>query len=209
MIDKKQIQEEIRQQYSNHKDFEEILKDFSYDINLSKWAYLFATQKFETNHELSRKVFHYALASSKDFRDYLDFAFYISKEDGLCDNTLAKEAYKLAITKATLLRDIRYVADILSTKDTSFRDENMAKSVYKDAIAQSKTAYDFVAIAESLCDKNMLNDKDFAKEVYELAIKACENSDELEAVAESVAQEDNLFDEKWAAKIFSMSTLSK
>ncbi|AXX91871.1 hypothetical protein CPU12_06055 [Malaciobacter molluscorum LMG 25693] len=209
MIDKKQIQEEIIQQYSNHDDFDEILRDFSYDINLSKWAYLFATKKFETNHDLSRKVFHYALASSKDFRDYLDFAYYISKEDGLCDNTLAKEAYKLAITKATLLRDMRYIADTLSTKDNSFTDENMAKSVYKDAIKQSNTAYDYVSIAESLCDEKMLNDKEFAKEVYELAIKACENSDELEAIAQSVVQEDNLADETWALKIYSMSSLSK
>ncbi|RXJ86693.1 hypothetical protein [Arcobacter sp. CECT 8985] len=209
MIEKKQILKEITQQYSNHEDFEQILKDFAYDINLAKWGYLFSTDKFDNNHDISRKVFHCALALSKDFRDYIDFAFYISKEDGLCDITLAKEAYKLAISKVVLLRDLRHIADMLATKKDSFYDKEMAKKVYEEAISKSKTAFDFVAIAESLCDSNMLNDKEMAKEVYEKAIKSCENSDELEAVADSVIQEDNLFDEQWASKIYSISTLSK
>ncbi|RXI47481.1 hypothetical protein CRU99_02300 [Malaciobacter mytili] len=204
MLDKKQLLQEIETTYKNHKKIKEILKDFEYGINLNNWAYQFTKEDFGKNIELSRKLFHFTLSNASEFRDYIDFAKYISKNDGLSDNELAKEAYKLALSKVTLLRDLRNLADILALKKDSFYDKDMAKEVYKEALLKTTSPYDYLCIAESLCNKDMLNDKVWAKEVYKLAIKASSNSDDLEAIAQSVALEENLDDEEWSNKIFSM-----
>ncbi|AXH09291.1 hypothetical protein CP960_02155 [Malaciobacter halophilus] len=206
MITKKDIVEEIRQELSDSKSLDEILKDLEYEVNLSKWAYRFSTQEFEKKQNLSRKLFHYVLSNAQDYRDYVDFAYYISKKDGLADDDLSKEAYKLAISKITLFRDLRSIADILAKPKDSFYDENMAKSVYKEAIEKASSAYEYLTLAESLCDKSLLNDKQWAKEVYKLALKIASTSDEYEAIAESILNEDNLDDEKWANEVFSISS---
>ncbi len=203
MLDKKQLLQEIETTYKDHKKIKQILKDFEYGIYLNTWAYEFSKEEFGKNIELSRKLFHYTLSTATEFRDYMDFAKYISKKDGLADNQLAKEAYKLALSKVTLLRDLRNLADVLALKNDSFYDKDMAKEVYKEALFKTTLPYDYLCIAESLCNESMLDDKIWAKEVYNLAIKASSNSDDLEAIAQSV--EENLDDEKWANKIFSMS----
>lgn len=198
-----QLLQEIETTYKNHKKIKQILKDFQYGIYLNNWAYEFSKEEFGKNIELSRKIFHFTLSTATEFRNYIEFATYISKKDGLADEELAKEAYKLALSKVTLLRDLRNLADNLATKKDSFYDKDMAKEIYKEALLKTTLPYDYLCIAESLCNQNMLNDKVWAKEVYKLAIKASSNSDDLEAIAQSV--EENLDDEVWANKIFSMS----
>lgn len=209
MIEKKDIVEEIRQDLSNNKKLDEILKDLEYEANLARWAHRFSTNEFEKNINLSRKLFHYVLSSAKDYRDYVDFAFYISKKDGLEDNNLAKEAYKLAVTKITLLRDLRTVADILAKEKDSFYDKEMAKSIYSEAIEKATIVYEYLTIAESLSDKELLNDKKWAKEVYQEAIKISSTADEIETIAQSIANEDTLDDDKWANEVFALSSKYK
>lgn len=202
MIDK-ELFEQIANTYNNHKDFQELKTCLENDINLAFWAHNFTKENFGKNIELSNRLFDYALRVAKDFRDYKDYALYISKESGLANKELAKEAYNIAVTKITTLRDLRNLADILSKESDSFYDKDMAKAIYAEVLEKSSNSYDFYCTAESLCNDELLNDKKWAREVYELAVKSTQDGDELTYIADSIAEEDNLGDEKWADEIYS------
>lgn len=199
----KELFKEIINTYKGYKDFQELKMHLENDINLAFWAHNFTDKKFNSNIKLSNKLFDYALRVAKDFRDYKDYAVYISKDSGLANKELAKEACKIAITKITTLRDLRNFADLLAKKSDSFYDQDMSKSIYKEVLSKSFSAYDFYCTAESLCNVELLNDKKWAKEVYELAIESAKSGDELTYIADSIAEEDNLGDEKWASEIYS------
>lgn len=202
MIDK-ELFHEITTTFEKHHHINDIKMHLENDINLSFWAHTFSTKEFGKQLDLAHKLFDYALRVAKDFRDYKDYAFYISKQSGLANNDLAREAYNLAITKITILRDLRNIADLLSKKSDSFYDKEMAKVIYAEVIEKSSNAYDFYCTAESLCDKTLQDDKKWAKEVYQMAIDSATDDDELSYIADSIADENNLADEKWADKIYS------
>lgn len=195
--------QEIITTFEKHHQIDEIKTHLENDVNLSFWAHNFSTKEFGKQLDFSHKLFDYALRVAKDFRDYRDYAFYISKDTGLANKELAREAYNLAITKVTILRDLRNIADLLSKESDSFYDKEMAKVIYEEILSKSSSAYDFYCTAESLCDETLLNDKKWASEVYLLAINSATDDNELAYIADSIADEDNLGDEKWADKIYS------
>lgn len=202
MIDTELFQE-INNTFKNHKEINELQIALENDINLSLWAHKFSTSEFGKQLDLSHKLFDYAIRVAKEFRDYKDYAFYISKDSGLANKEMAKEAYKLAIPKITILRDLRNLADTLSTKSDSFYDKEMARVVYTEVLEKSSNAYDYLITAESVCNETLLNDKIWAKEIYSMALESATNDDESTYIADSIADEENLGDEKWAEKIYS------
>lgn len=118
---------------------------------------------------------------------------------------MGKKLIQTAITQITILRDLRSLADDLATKSSKFYDREMAMEIYKEVIEKAQTAYDFYCVAESLCNKDMIDDKDWAIEVYKKGIEVSKNTDELTALADSIADEDGLNDELWSEELYAIA----
>lgn len=201
MIDN-EIFDEIASTYSEHEKIEIILDEIKHDINLNAWANRFCTESFYANFDLAQSLFEYSLSRCETYRDYKDLAFSVGNSNGFNDKEWATKLIMTAITKITLLRDLRVLADDLSRVNSSFYNRDIAYELYKEAIEKSKSAYDYYCIAESLCNKELLDDKDWATDIYQKAIESAQDADELTYVADSIAHEDNLDDEEWSNELY-------
>lgn len=204
MIDN-EILDEIAASYAEHEKLNQILEDLKQDINVIYWGERFCEEAFYHNVDLSEALFEYAFEKCEDYRDYKALAFAVGKTGGFDDKEWAKELIDTAVTKVVLLRDLLYLADAVATKNASFYDRGYASALYKEAIEKSKTAYEFYCIAESICQKGMLDDQDWAQDVYQKAIEAAQDADELAYIADSIADEDNLGDEEWAEELYKIA----
>lgn len=201
MIDNKII-EEITSTYSEHEKIIDILNDIKQDANITFWADKFCSEEFSSNCDLAQPLFEYALHNCEEYRDYKELAFRVGNSNGFDDKEWANKLIMTAITKITNLRDLRVLADDLAQENNSFYDRGISMELYKEAIEKSKSAYDFYCIAESLCNKDLLDDKDWATDIYQKAIEVAADSDELTYIADSIADEDNLDDEKWSEELY-------
>lgn len=204
MIDN-EIIDEISSVYINNKKTETLLNDLRQDININFWASQFCSEEYFENFDLAQNLFEYSLMKCESWRDYKELAFSVGKSSGFNDKEWAKKLIITAITKVTILRDLRTLADDLARENDSFYDREMAMELYKEALEKSKSAYDFYCVAESLCDKDLLDDKDWARDVYQKAIEVAADSDELTYIADSIAHEDNLDDEEWSSELYSIA----
>lgn len=201
MIDN-EIIEEIESTYAQNEKLPTILNDINNDTNLAYWAGKFSTEEYFENFDLAQVLFEYAVKKAQTWREYKELAFAVGHSNGYDDKTWARELLNIAITKVTILRDLRTLADALCEKNESFYDRGLAAELYKECIEKAKSAYDFYCIAESLCSSSLLDDKDWAGDVYEMAVNKAENADELTYIADSIADEENLEDEEWAEELY-------
>jgi len=197
-----EIIDEIASSYSEHEKIETILNDIKQDVNINYWADRFCSPAFYENFDLAQSLFEYSLNKCESYRDYKELAFSVGNSDGFDDKDWSKKLIMTAITKVTTLRDLRVLADDIAVQNRGFYDRSIASEIYKEAIEKSSTAYEYYCIAESLCNKSLLDDKDWATDIYQKAIEAAADADELTYIADSIADEDNLDDEEWSNELY-------
>ena len=202
MLDSELI-EEIESSYSNNEKLNTILNDIKNDANIVYWAKEFATEKYNSNSDLSAEMFEYAQEKAQDFRDYKELAFAVGNSSGFNDKEWAQELLDKTIEKITRLRDLVVLADDLARKNLGYYDRDLARTIYIEAIDKSKTAYDFYEVAESLCNYELLDDKEWSEEIYQKAVEVCANADELTYIADSIAAE--LGDESWSESLYKLA----
>ncbi len=200
-----EVLEEINSTYMENKKLPEIMKDLNQDVNITYWAGKFCTQEYYENIDLAEILFEYSLEKCETWRDYKELAFAVGNSSGFDDKEWARELIDKATQKVEILRDLRSLADAIATENLSFYDRGYATELYKEALEKSTTAYEFYCIAESLCNKAMLDDKDWAIDVYQKAVECAADSDELTYIADSIADEENLADEEWAQELYKIA----
>lgn len=204
MIDN-EIIEEISSSYVEHSLYNNIIKDIKEDVNINYWADKFCTQEYYENVDLAQSMFEYSLDNCKDFRAYKELAFTVGNSNAYNDKEWARELLDKTIVNITSLRDLRVLADELSTKNLNFYDKELARSLYTEAIEKSNSAYEYYCIAESLSNLTMLDDETWAREIFLKAVEVSQNSDELTYIADAVADEDGLNDEAWAEELYEIA----
>jgi hypothetical protein len=200
-----EILEEIESTYASFENLNKILSEIKKEGYINYWASQFCKTEYFENFDLAQSMFEYSLSQAQTWRDYKELAFAVGNSHGYDDKTWARELLNIAITKITVLRDLRILADAVCEKNDAFYDRGMSSELYKEVIEKSKNAYDFYCVAESLCASDLLDDKDWAAQVYEMAIEKAESADELTYIADSIAYENNLDDEQWAEELYKIA----
>jgi len=190
--------EKIKEQYSNHEDFEEIITDLEGNDYLDHWAKKFCDNDFDNNKELAKELFTVYADSCKDSSSFVSLADNILDEDYLNDREWAKELFEKA---HLVVEDSRDLVNLASSLASKYKDLEWARTIFNEAIEKAQTSDEYQYIASTLIDEDGLGDKELAITIMK---KAIEFDDITYSDAKGIGYTlFNTFDDKdWAKELY-------
>jgi len=195
------IIEKIKEQYSEHDDFEEIITDLEGNEYLDHWAKKFCDDDFNNNKELAKELFIIYADSCEDCSSFVSLANDILDEDYMDDKEWAKELFEKAIETA---EDSRDYTDIASSISSTYKDLDLGRTLFDKAIEKAETTDDYQYIASSIIDEDGLGDKELAITIMKKAIDF-DNLTYSDAKAIGYTLISTFNDTDWAKELYQKS----
>jgi len=196
-----QVIDALKEEYSDHDDYDEMITDLNGNDYLDHWANKLCEEEFNRNTGIARSLYALQLEKSENYIDISNLAESIANEEYLNDKVWGKELYQKALDLAEISSDILTIADSVISA-SSLSDKPWAKSLYENAIEKADNASDYQEIANSVAREENLNDKVWAKILYNKATEKAEEAYEYQSIAEAIAAEESLNDKDWAREVF-------
>ena len=195
-----QVIDALKEQYSDHTDYDDMITDLNNNEYLDHWANRLCDQEFNRNIEIARSLYTLLLEKSDTCSDILGLAENILNEEYLNDKIWAKSLYGIAIEKAGVANEYKDIAISIAQKE-KLNDSVWARDVFEKAIERAADVYDYREIAEAIADEDGLNNKDWAKEIFQKAIDVSEGVTDHQSIANSIADEYYLNDKVLGAEV--------
>jgi len=172
---------EVKNTYSEHEDFEDMIDDLGNGDSIAYWAEQLSTDEFNKNINLAKSLFEVAIEKAETSIDLIKLGNNIADSNGFNDKRWARELYKSAFKIAVTLMD--FVALARSCINEEYLDDKVwAKELLKMSLEKAKNVNEFSAIADIISNI----DKDWSREVFQKALDISSNDEEYKNIADTV-----------------------
>ncbi len=208
----KVIINELKLQYQEHEDLEDMLNDLSANDYIDHWASKLCEDEFNNNTNLARNLFEIQETKCDDADSFISLAETVADDEKLNDKDWAKKLLDSAYSKVESLDELKSLANAyLNILD----DKNKAITLYKATQEKLAELADYNSLIEDI--NNELQDKKWAEDIINSAVDNLKNADDMFEFAgysstitqlgQFIGGEDYLNNKEKAKEIFDMVLL--
>ena len=198
----KEVIKTIKEQYSGHEDFDQIVSDLGDNEFLQPWADRLCSEDFNQNRALAKELYKLAIEMDDEVFNLSDIAGSLADEHLMNDKEWATTLIQQTLEKEDLNFD-----DLLNLGlTTAFRIKNKewAKEIFKKAEHLADNSEEYRYLADVIIDPDYLSDKEWASDVYKVAIdKANEDADQVRLITYSIVKK--VENKEWAKKTYQIA----
>jgi hypothetical protein len=165
-IDIKDVIEELKQIYSDHEKFDEMMNDLGENNYLNYWADNLCNEDMGKNLDMAKKLYKLQEKVCESSSDYAGLANSVMDADKLNDKEWGRRLLEKALEISEYVSDIRTVAESVAG-EYALNDKAWGKEIYEKVIQKADEFADIKDLADSI--ESYMGDKAWASELYKQA----------------------------------------
>ncbi len=199
-MSRKEVFDELNEQYNSHELFKELMESFTID-DFNGVGKKLCSEEFGRNLDLASELFNLALEYeyvNLDTLSLLEIIENIASSNILNDKEWAKDIYLKVQNDIEEYPDDLVKCVKLITKEEYLNDKNWGKEVIQKTLDKTDQAEYLISVADIVAASDGLNDEVWARELCQTAQKTADGLFDYLLLANCLANKDGINDKEWA-----------